>query len=72
MAEARRARTHVKWLQELFVQEFAGMGLNANHTSISSMIVANFDALRACFGPDKADPPLVVNTNAMLSGSVTP
>jgi hypothetical protein len=63
-----------EWLQEVEGEDFAGMNwgdLTMGHKRISSVVIDERDVKRVTILPTKADPPLIVNANAMLAGAIT-
>ena len=63
-----------EWLQKVEGEDFAGMNwgdLTIGHKRISSVVIDERDVKRVTILPAKADPPLIVNANAMLAGAIT-
>jgi hypothetical protein len=50
---------------EFFAEDFTGMGLDAHDPA--SMVVGDLDAVRGTITPDKAQPPLVIDADAVLA-----
>jgi hypothetical protein len=55
------------WYQELFKQDLAGMNVGQFRHFGSSVIIHDLDIHRALRSPDKTDPPLVIDADAVLS-----
>jgi hypothetical protein len=62
------ARPDAHGLHEVFQQNFAGVNFVKEFRHVSLLVVIhNFNLMRAVFTPNKAQPPLVVDADAVLT-----
>jgi hypothetical protein len=57
--------------QKFFGEDFPGRNVTKQLTFHGSMIIYNFDIICVALAPTKADPPLIIDPNTMLSSPVS-
>jgi len=65
------AFAHSKRFQELFQKNFSGVRTNTCHPPSVLMIIDDLDVTDAILRPSKAEPPLIVDANAKIAGSIS-
>ena len=72
-SQGQRMGREIERDEELFAQNLAGVGLDPHGALLGvgrSVVIDDFDLVRAAIGPDEDDAPLVVDPNAVLSGAL--